>query len=73
MLARLGRHLYWLGSGLAAVALVSGVFILQHGLDQDYGCLCRARWKRCRVLAARMGLQIFSGWRMSQLKFLFPP
>jgi hypothetical protein len=34
--ARKGRLLYWVGSGLAAVALVSGVFILQHGLDQDY-------------------------------------
>jgi hypothetical protein len=36
MLAKIGRLLYWVGSGLAAVALVSGVFILQHGLDQDY-------------------------------------
>jgi hypothetical protein len=36
MLAKLGHLLYWVGSGLAVVALVSGVFILQHGLDQDY-------------------------------------
>ena len=35
MLARLGYLGYWLGCGLAAVALVSGVFVLQHGLDQD--------------------------------------
>jgi hypothetical protein len=56
MLARLGRHLYWLGSGLAVVALVSGVFILQHGLDQDYGCLCRVRRKRCRVVGRSDGL-----------------
>jgi hypothetical protein len=36
MLARLRHLLYWLGSGLAAVVLVSGMFMLQHGLDQDY-------------------------------------
>jgi len=36
MLPRLGHILYYGGSGLAAAALVSGVFILQHGLDQDY-------------------------------------
>src|SRR5262245_37873783 len=35
MLARLGHLGYWLGCALAVVALVSGVFILQHGLDQD--------------------------------------
>src|SRR5262245_9738830 len=35
MLARLGHLGYWLGCGLATVALVSGVFALQHGLDQD--------------------------------------
>jgi hypothetical protein len=36
MLAKLGHLFYWVGSGLAAAALVSGVFILQHGPDQDY-------------------------------------
>ena len=36
MLAKIGRLVYWVGSGLAVVALVSGVFILQYGLDQDY-------------------------------------
>jgi hypothetical protein len=36
MLARLGHIGYWLGCVLAAVALVTGVFILQHGPDQDY-------------------------------------
>ena len=36
MLPRLGHVLYYLGSGLAATALVAGVFILQHGLDSDY-------------------------------------
>jgi hypothetical protein len=36
MLARLGHLGYWLGCGLAAVALVSGVFILQHGPNSDY-------------------------------------
>jgi hypothetical protein len=35
MLARLGHLGYWLGCGLAVVALVSGVYVLQHGLDQD--------------------------------------
>jgi hypothetical protein len=36
MLPRLGHVLYYLGSGLAATALVAGVFILQHDLDSDY-------------------------------------
>jgi hypothetical protein len=36
MLPRLGRILYYLGRGLAVAALVSGLFILQHGLDPDY-------------------------------------
>jgi hypothetical protein len=36
MLARLGHVLYGLGWGLAAAALVSGVFLLQHGVDPDY-------------------------------------
>jgi hypothetical protein len=36
MLARLGRFLYWLGCGLTVVAVVSGVFALQHGPDYDY-------------------------------------
>jgi hypothetical protein len=31
----MGHLLYWLGCGLAAVALVSGVFVLQHGHDPD--------------------------------------
>src|SRR5262245_30384984 len=35
MLARLGHLGYWLGCGLAVVAVVSGLFVLQHGLDQD--------------------------------------
>jgi len=35
MLAKLGHLGYWLGCGLAVVALVSGVYVLQHGLDQD--------------------------------------
>jgi hypothetical protein len=35
MLARLGHLLYSLGCGLAEVALVSGVFVLQHGPDYD--------------------------------------
>jgi len=36
MLPKLGHLLYWVGSGLAVVVLVSGVFILQHGLAQDH-------------------------------------
>jgi hypothetical protein len=36
MLAKLGHLCYWVGSGLAAATLVSGLFILQHGPDQDY-------------------------------------
>jgi hypothetical protein len=35
MLARLGHQLYWLCYALAGLALVSGVFLLQHGLDYD--------------------------------------
>jgi hypothetical protein len=35
MLARMGHLLYWLGCGLAVVALVSGEFVIQHGPDQD--------------------------------------
>jgi hypothetical protein len=33
MLAKLGHLCYWVGSGLAAATLVSGLFI---GPDQDY-------------------------------------
>ena len=33
MRARLGRSLYWLCCALAGVALVAGVFPLQHDLD----------------------------------------
>jgi hypothetical protein len=36
MLARLGHLLYWIGCGLAVVALVAGLFVLQHGPDYDY-------------------------------------
>jgi hypothetical protein len=35
MLARLGSVLYWTGCGLAVVALLSGIFLLQHG-NSDY-------------------------------------
>ena len=52
MLPRLGHILYYVGSGLAAAALVSGVFILQHGLDQDY------RWV---VYVAPSGVPSFVG------------
>jgi hypothetical protein len=51
MLAKLGHLLYWVGSGLAAVALVSGVFILQHGLDR---CEITSRY------SARPSVYIFS-------------
>ena len=67
MLAKLGHLLYWVGSGLAVVALVSGVFILQHGLDQDYRWIVYVAFHReCRrLLAGRMDVQILSGWRMN--------
>ena len=64
MLAKVGYVLYWVGSGLAAVALVSGVFILQHGLDQDYrwvvyvgsigsAAVCWLLGRACKYLLAR--------------------
>ena len=49
MPVRLGHLLYWLGCGLAVVALVSGLFVLQHGLDQDY------RWV---VYVASIGIAV---------------
>jgi hypothetical protein len=67
MLARLGHVLYWLGCGLAAVALVSGVFVLQHGLDQDSGWVVYVASIRSAVACWLIGraCKIFSGGRMS--------
>jgi len=36
MLTRVGTVLYWAGCLLAAVALLSGVFALQHGPEYDH-------------------------------------
>jgi hypothetical protein len=66
MFARRGHFLYWLGCGLAVVAFVSSVFVLQHGLDQDSRCVVYvASIGSAVVLAARTDLQILPGRRMN--------